>query len=364
MTTRVACLTPAGTGAIAVLGIHGSDAWPVIRKLFRPASVQPLPDSPDKPGTVWFGNISDRGVADEAVLTIKQISPATILELHVHGGRQVVEWLLDLLCGSGLAKCTWEELLSSFETCGDADAWAMLARAPTVRTAAVLLDQAHGAFAKSLSEVRAAHAAGRTIEALQKVEELLQWLPLGMHLVEPWRVVVAGLPNVGKSSLVNAIAGFQRSVVAPIPGTTRDVVSTRIAIDGWPVELFDTAGLRAEGDHLEAAGIERARAAVESADLVLWLVDATDVERTSPSRDASRQGAEFLTILNKCDLANPRSTCGEDVRVSAHTGDGVLEILTAISRKLIPNLPAPGTGIPYLPSHGDLLRDLKAALHS
>jgi tRNA modification GTPase len=71
---------------------------------------------------------------------------------------------------------------------------------------------------------------------------------LGRHLTRPWRVVVAGAPNVGKSSLINALAGFTRTVVTAVPGTTRDVVATAAAIDGWPVELIDTAGLRLTGD--------------------------------------------------------------------------------------------------------------------
>ena len=83
-------------------------------------------------------------------------------------------------------------------------------------------------------------------------------------------MVVAGAPNVGKSSLVNALAGFQRSVVSEIAGTTRDVVSVQLAFDGWPVELTDTAGLR-EAEGLEAEGVARANRALAEADLVLWV---------------------------------------------------------------------------------------------
>src|SRR5206468_2220750 len=106
-----------------------------------------------------------------------------------------------------------------------------------------------------------------------------------------------GAPNVGKSSLVNALAGYQRSIVAPTPGTTRDVVATTLAIDGWPVELSDTAGLHGEGEQLERAGMARARAAAAAADLCVWVLDGSAApvwlgpEITAP-----------LTVINKIDL--------------------------------------------------------------
>ena len=88
-----------------------------------------------------------------------------------------------------------------------------------------------------------------------RVERLRELVPVAEHLDRPWRVVIAGAPNVGKSSLVNALAGFARSLVSPTAGTTRDVVTTRIALDGWPIELCDTAGQRESADAVESAGI-------------------------------------------------------------------------------------------------------------
>jgi len=364
LATHVACLTPAGTGAIAVLAIRGPDAWPVLRELFRPASHQELPEQPRESGAIWFGRIGDGRIADEVVLTVKQIAPTICLELHTHGGRQVADWVIELLLEKGLTQCSWERFLHLTDSIGDADAWQQLARAPTVRTATILLDQAQGALRSKLTAVVDSCRGGRTAEATERVDEILQYSRLGMHLISPWIVVVAGPPNVGKSSLVNALAGFERSIIAPVAGTTRDVVSTVTAIDGWPVELRDTAGLRVEATGLEAAGIERAQAAVDGADLVLWLSDAigpTAVAAAAPNR---RVVSECLTVLNKCDLVGTTPAMSADIRISARTGAGLFELCAAISRKLVPSPPARRSGVPYLSSQIAALLHIRSALTS
>jgi tRNA U34 5-carboxymethylaminomethyl modifying GTPase MnmE/TrmE len=94
--------------------------------------------------------------------------------------------------------------------------------------------------------------------------------------VDPWRVAIVGRPNVGKSSLLNAIVGFERAIVHPTPGTTRDLVTARTAVDGWPVEFIDSAGIRSGRDAIESAGIEQARQAIESSDLALVVLDRSE----------------------------------------------------------------------------------------
>ena len=111
--------------------------------------------------------------------------------------------------------------------------------------------------------------------AAKIVDQILEYRDVGLHLTMPWRVVIAGPPNVGKSSLMNAIAGYQRAIVSPLPGTTRDVVTITTAINGWPVQIADTAGLRDTVDELESAGIALAGAVVEQADLVIVVSDAS-----------------------------------------------------------------------------------------
>src|SRR5262249_5047961 len=147
---------------------------------------------------------------------------------------------------------------------------AALIAAPTVRTAGILLDQYHGAFLKRIQAiVQAWHCSDhRSVENL--LGDLVQYAGIGRHLISPWRVVIAGAPNAGKSSLINAIAGYQRCIVSPGPGTTRDLVTAIVVLEGWPIELVDTAGMRIPTEPIEKRGVELAERAGRAADLCVW----------------------------------------------------------------------------------------------
>jgi tRNA modification GTPase len=337
--TFVACLTPPGQGAIATLGLHGPAAWDALRALFRSRAGKPLPDAAS-PGQFWLGRCGV-DVADEVVLAVRD----SRYELHSHGGHAVVQMLLDLFAAHGLHVCFWQEFMRHTDP-GRADATIALAHASTERTATILLDQYHGAFAAAASSVMAALDQGDIRSAKEIVAGLARCTQLGRHLTEPFRVVVAGLPNVGKSSLVNALAGYQRSVVAPMPGTTRDVVTVRLAVDGWPIELADTAGLRAEAGALEALGIEQAREAAAQADLCLWVLDAT--ARPPGPVETARP---LIKVINKMDLplAWDLDVAPDAVRVSAVTGAGLADLCSAMSHRLVPEPLSPGAAVPFTP---------------
>jgi tRNA modification GTPase len=157
-------------------------------------------------------------------------------------------------------------------------------------------------------------------------------------------VVIAGAPNVGKSSLVNALAGYQRSVVATTPGTTRDVVTTRIAVAGWPVELADTAGWRDGTTPLERQGIDLAQAAVAQADLCLWVLDGSAEPVWPPAG-----GPAVRHVINKTDLSAAwnMSRAAGAIRVSAHTGTGVDSLVEALGQWLVPDPPPAGAAVPF-----------------
>jgi tRNA modification GTPase len=166
-------------------------------------------------------------------------------------------------------------------------------------------------------------------------------------------VAVAGAPNVGKSSLVNALAGYQRSVVAATPGTTRDVVTTLIAVDGWPVELADTAGLRDQADSLEGQGIRKARETASAADLCLWVLDAAAEPIWLDPKATAR------LVVNKVDLAPAwdLDRAGDAVRVSARTGAGLAGLCAALARWLVPQSPAAGAAVPFTASIADRVQE-------
>jgi tRNA modification GTPase len=321
--TVVSVLTPPGAGAIATVEVAGPKAWQIARQLFKPAGKKPLPEESTL-HRFWFGKWAD---GDEVVLAVKQIKPETVVEIHCHGGRRVVPWLIGSLTACGFAM----RLAKPHAV--------PVTQAPTLRTAAILLDQYHGTFERAIQGLLDSFDPAA-------LAELASFAPLGRHLVEPWKVAIAGLPNVGKSSLVNALAGYQRSVVSEFPGTTRDVVTVPVAFDGWPVELADTAGLR-EAAGLEAEGIALADRYLHEADLVIWVMDATEPREPHPGLSIG------LRVLNKCDRMQP--ALPDAIRVSALTGAGIPGLAAAIARHLVPHPPVPGAAVPFTNQLADLV---------
>jgi tRNA modification GTPase len=352
-------LTPPGVAALATLAVRGPKAWEIARSIFHlRARGLALPAEPT-PGQFWLGRLGDE-VADEVVLAVRRVQPDPWVELHCHGGREVVRLILEMLESSGVRAIAWQDL----ELLTDVDrlrarAAAALAEAQTARTASILLDQYHGAFRQALDGARNELNKGDSKQAGRILADLERYSDVGRHLTTPWRITVAGAPNVGKSSLVNALVGYQRSIVAPTPGTTRDVVTTRIAIDGWPVELSDTAGLRTEVEAIEEQGVGMARAAASAADLCLWVVDAS-VPPVWPDTAVSSS----RIIVNKIDLPPVWDLAAATgaVRVSALTGSGIAGLCQALSVWLVPEPPPAGAAVPFTPALCDQVATTQALL--
>ena len=316
-----AVVTPPGRGAVATVRVvHAADrADPLFAAANgRPASAQPV-------GRVAFG----RWVSGEEVVLVRT-GPA-VTEAHVHGGAAATARVLADLADAGVEPVDGFELVRRTGGTLAAESAAALAAAPTARCAAVLLDQAAGTLERGLAEAAGDRDAAAAV---------LRRAAFGRHLTRPWRVVLFGPPNVGKSSLLNAAAGFARAIVSPTPGTTRDAVTVEAALDGWPVRLTDTAGLRRTADPLEAAGVRRTRLALAGADLTVRVADATGPPPPDDRGD--------LLVANKSDLL-PGGTGADwaDLRVSAATGTGVSELCARIAARLVPDPPAPGTPVPF-----------------
>ncbi len=259
----------------------------------------------------------------------------------------------------------WQELELS-ETCLFAtECREALANACTLRTADLLLEQCSGTLLTALEALRHRAAAPEidSRELLPQLDNLLEWCDFGLHLSTPWKVVILGRPNVGKSSLLNALAGFARAIVYDEPGTTRDVVTAETAFEGWPVRLIDTAGIRESGSELETAGIALARDAAASADCRVVVIDGSQPpDHADFELLAAWPGA--LVVLHKADLID---VWGEQIpagalRVSSKTGAGVDGLTAAIVKHLVPRVPEAGKAIPVTPRQVFLLQQARQSL--
>jgi tRNA modification GTPase len=240
------------------------------------------------------------------------------------------------------------------------DAMAALARAPSLRVADILLDQAGGAWDREMQGLRGDLATdpGR---AKSRVEALMGRSVVGLRMLEGWRVVLTGRPNVGKSRLLNALAGYRRAVVSETPGTTRDVVTVRTALDGWPVDLLDTAGLRASSEAIEAEGIARARASLAGADLILAVFDRSG-PLSAEDRAVLDAYPQALKVANKADLPGWEAGSIGALAVSAANGAGLPELTAEIARRLVPDPPPPGSAVPFTEAMVRGLEAIRAGL--
>jgi len=324
MSSAIVRLTPPGRGAVASFLLCGEGADAIFLPHWHGKT--PLGNHP-KWGRL---QLNDTGDCEEAVVC--QTDDGGI-EIHVHGGEQVASAIENLFERHGAVRKTWQEHFADGTTQRDL-ALRLLPFAPTERTAQILLDQYNSPLATH-------HLS------LERFQELAE---VGKHLVEPFRVVLAGASNAGKSSLLNAILGFQRSLVHSVPGTTRDVVSGQTALDGFPVTFFDTAGFRETGDDLEQQGIDRSLRSLADADLVVWVMDITAQERGAyasrlPAFDSPEGLCPPLFCYNKIDLVGTPCYL-EGIPVSALTGEGIERLLAEVIRRLVPHPPQPGEAVP------------------
>jgi tRNA modification GTPase len=344
--TVVSLLTPPGRGALATIGVRGPHAW-----MYTNACVTPPIDESLSPRP-WLRDFRGvQGTSEELVVVFPSGNEARI---HCHGGQAACEAVLQALESQGAKRIDWKEWAGDVNPAGNA-----LADALTERTALILLDQMQGAFAKEINGI--AKLQNQSNEAIRRLDELIARSRLGLHLAQPWKVVIAGRPNAGKSSLLNALLGFQRSITSPQPGTTRDVVTARTAIDGWPIELRDTAGLRISSDEIESAGVALAEQELDTADLVLYLIPADESpqeaeEQLATLQKSLQQTSRFLVVRTKADLSNQTAA---GLAVSSFTGEGFAELLATIVERLSGVVPMPGAAVPITAEQLAVLQEMR-----
>jgi tRNA modification GTPase len=325
----VALLTPPGRGALAVVGLCGPGSCGVADRLFRPRGGLPLADR--RPGSLAFGNWQSLpDAASEELVVVKR--SADSIEVHCHGGAAAADAVIGSLVSVGADRLplpAWLEAAGFGEI--EREARAALAVAAGPKAARILCRQLGGALAAELERLG---TAGSDREA--GVERLLRAARVGLRLIRPWQVVLAGAVNAGKSSLANALIGYARSIVSAEPGTTRDLVSTPIVLGGWEVDLIDTAGVReAARGATERAGIERAERASREADLVLRVVPGDDAN--SPGGFASPASDRELVVVTKADLVGQSLQPPPDgIVTSAVTGAGIEQLTNLIAARLVP----------------------------
>ena len=320
---RAVRLTGGSRAAVAVWSISGS---PEAFADFERQSVRfrgPSTSSVDHVRLVSFGPPP----GEEAVYVRRGEGRA---EIHTHGGAAVAERVEAVLRSCDFASISAEPLTFADE-CEQT-----FARAITRRTAKSLATVCFGKLETSLRAIRAKDADTASVE----LKQLLVNSDLGLSLTTPRRVVLFGPPNAGKSSLMNALAGYERSIVAPEPGVTRDAVTVRTAFEGWPAELVDTAGLREAVSAVEREGVGRTRGLLQNADLRLLVIDSSE-----PCPEAAElMPLADLIVRHKCDRPDrsgvdwPAGT----VSVSSTTGVGRDELIARLGTAIRPVEPPTG----------------------
>lgn len=377
--TIVAISTPLGQGGLGVLRLSGPQSLPIAARLFQNPSFNAAASH-----TLHHGWIKSQGkVVDEAVAGFfrapKSYTGEDVVEISCHGSPVVLKEVLRLAEEAGARLADPGEFTQRAYTNGkldllQAEAVAELISARSASARGAAAEQLRGVLSQRMKRIRGAVVdllahmeanldfveedipglsrekmkAGLTAVAAD-IEALLATSLRGRWLREGVRVALVGKPNVGKSSLFNALLAHDRAIVSDIPGTTRDTLEEHLEWDGWPVVLTDTAGLRDTADAVEQKGTERALRASSLADVTALVLDLgeslTDEDRNAAAR---LKGKNLLVVLNKSDRPakiDPASLKKEfppvAVRTSALKGEGLVEfkraVLSALSASAAPD---------------------------
>jgi tRNA modification GTPase len=357
--TIVAAATPPGAGGVGIVRVSGEKTEHIARTVLGS-----LPE----PRIATYRAFRDaQGEPLDAGLALYFPAPTSftgesVLEVHGHGGPLVIASIIEAIVALGARRAEPGEFsqrafLNNKLDLTQAEAIADLINAGTTQAARAALRSLSGAFsgavdalAEQLSRLRMHVEAAidfpeeeidflsdklllrRLNECADAFAQLKERARQGRVLRDGFQVVIVGKPNAGKSSLLNLLSGQDAAIVTEIAGTTRDILREQIDIDGLAVELIDTAGLRENPDRVEEEGIRRARSALQSADAVLWIQDATDPQ---PGEiDESIPADVPVTVVhNKIDLCDgPPREPGGGICLSAKTGEGLGALRRHIQR--------------------------------
>lgn len=366
--TICASITAPGQAGIAVVRVSGFNSENIVRKLcsFLPPDLESH--------RVYYGFLRDPredASVDEVLVTYfgsgRSFTGESTFEISCHGSPVIATEILSRLCEAGArmagrGEFTFRAFMNGRLDLVQAESVLDLIQSRSKRATQMALRQLQGGFSKRLRVLlqeltwvlanleanidfssediviaSAAELAARTEVLLGKVRELIGQQKQGRILKSGYQVVLAGRPNAGKSSLLNALLDEERAIVTDMPGTTRDMVEGEISLDGFNISLTDTAGLRSTGDAVERIGVERALAKVLEVDLVFYLVDGEAGWQTEDSEYLARlKERRVLVVWNKKDVS-PQSQVPDrfhSVSISAKTGEGISELLAFLRESL------------------------------
>jgi len=371
--TIAALSTPYGTGGIGVIRISGEFAFSVAAKIFT--SSKAMEDIASH--TVSYGKIVEpegKEIVDE-VLMLKMAKPNTftredVVEIHCHGGIVVINRVMELIFKYGArpaeaGEFTKRAFLNGRIDLSQAEAIIDLINSKTVESSKAAVNHLEGRLSAKLKGLREelvellAHievtvdypehdieeiTGEKVYDSLRQIKSelcnLAETFGRGKLLRDGINIVIAGKPNVGKSSLLNQFSGHTRAIVTDIPGTTRDIIEEYVNIKGIPAKITDTAGIRATEDVVEKIGVDKAYRAIDEADLIIMLI-AADTGIMSEDREILKgmKDRKKIILINKTDLAD--SSRIQEIRRELGTGiileasvfmdQGIEELETAIS---------------------------------
>ncbi|HLB55922.1 MAG TPA: tRNA uridine-5-carboxymethylaminomethyl(34) synthesis GTPase MnmE [Coxiellaceae bacterium] len=363
--TIAAIATPSGRGGVGIIRISGKDAKKIALKIIEPLALQPR--------TAYFTAFYDinKNILDEGIVLFFEnphsFTGEDVVELQSHGSPIVLDKLLKTIIhyGARIAKpgeFSERAFLNKKIDLTQAEAIADLIAANSEQAARSAVRSLQGEFSKkihtlleSLINLRMQIEAmidfpeeeidfladPRIAEILQKtideVEHVKNQAKQGVLLQNGLHVVIAGKPNAGKSSLLNYLSGRDSAIVTDIPGTTRDILRESISLDGLPLHIIDTAGLRETNDAIEQEGVRRAREQMQQADLILLVVDASEIALEMMIVEAQAT-TPILIVRNKIDLTNESPVIISnnnqiEIKISIKNNSG-LDLLTQEIKKI------------------------------
>ena len=353
--TIAAISTPVGTGGIGIVRLSGPRAVRIADALFV-GSIRPM-QAPSK--ALLYGKVVEDGEEiDEVLLSVMRApysyTTEDVVEINGHGGMVAVQRVLDAALGKGArlaepGEFTRRAFLGGRIDLAQAEAVSDVIRAQTERSLRLAYRSMRGELSEQITALRS-----RLLEEVARVELTLDFSDEEVPFVDPEklkdqiaaigeevgrlsatfqrgkieregiRAVIVGKPNVGKSSLMNALLAEERVIVTPIPGTTRDSVEERVDIEGLAVCLIDTAGIRETTDTIETAGKQRTETEIEGADLVLLVLDGSaEIDEEDRSVERATKGCRRIVAINKCDLPRVADRAHAE---AAFPGAGTVEI--------------------------------------